>query len=64
MTAEDEAYDMTDHRDRSDSRAPRLRDEPIDRAEAKEPMLAIDRAEPMEPIDRTDPREPMHSNES
>jgi hypothetical protein len=55
---------MTDQRERSDNSEPRLREDPIDSAEANDPMLATDNADPIDPMDRTEPREPIDRIES
>ena len=36
----------------------------MDRADANEPIEAIESAEPMDPIESTEPRDPMHRIES
>ena len=64
MTARDEAFDISDHRERNERIEPAESADPMEKAEEAEPMLPIEPMDPTLPIERIDPLEPMLRMES
>jgi phosphoribosylanthranilate isomerase len=62
-TAFADPYDITDHRDRAESRLRNDPAEPMEKMERKDPTEPTERADPTEPIERIEPLEAIDSTE-